>query len=176
MDRLLLKLHYTQHVGTLHQHSDHFILGQDTFANFAKPNGGAALLATCTVCLSSPLNPCPTHTLAISSLRQDVIQYFIYLRWQGVTEFAFQTKYATTNSNRDTGSTGSHCAFEFINQVFFFPKGCQAGQLCEVPEAMWWPVCVVQYELFPGSTRLISFLVRQTIPKRKEKHTLPQSV
>lgn len=122
MDRLLLKLHYTQHVGTLHQHSDHFILGQDTFANFAKPNGGAALLATCTVCLSSPLNPCPTHTLAISSLRQDVIQYFIDLRWQGVTKFAFQTKYATTNSNRDTGSTSSHCAFEFINQVFFFPQ------------------------------------------------------
>lgn len=119
MDRLLFKLHYTQHGGTLHQHSDHFILGQDTFANFAKPNGGAALLTTCTVCLAGPLNPFPTHTHSINSLRQDVIQYFIDLSWQGVTEYAFQTKYATTNSNRDTGSTSSHCAFKFINQVSF---------------------------------------------------------
>lgn len=39
---------------------------------------------------------------------------------------------------------------------------------------MRWPVCGVQYELFPGSTRLLSLLVRQTTPETEGKHTSSQ--
>lgn len=42
----------------------------------------------------------------------------------------------------------------------FITKGCKAGQLCQVPEAMWWPVCGVQHKLFHQPAHHLPFLVR----------------
>lgn len=49
-----------------------------------------------------------------------------------------------------------------IMLYLFISQGSQAGQLRQVPEAMWWPVCGVQHKLLPHSTCHLSFLVRQT--------------
>lgn len=111
-----------------------------------------------------------THTLAVWD--ETLSKYFIDLRWQGVTEYAFQTKYATTNANTDTGSTSSHCAFKLINQILFFSqrlpswltmpstRGCAMACLC----------CSVLVSSWLDSSSTLSG--KQIIPKRNEKHIL----
>lgn len=119
MDRLLFKLHYT------HQHS--IILFQARIRLQTLLSQMVALhcsLLAQSVC-QALLNSCPTDAHSVSSLRQNVIQILDRPKVTRCDHYAFQTKYATSNSNRDTGSTSSHCAFKFTNQVFFLPKAAK---------------------------------------------------
>lgn len=89
---------------------------------------------------------------------------------QGVTKFAYLTKYAFYPQCKQRYRFDKFTLCFLVHKSIFVSKGCQARQLCQVPEAVWWPVCGVQHELFPGSTRLLSFLVRQAIPKFSKKN------
>lgn len=74
-------------------------------------------------------------------------------------------RYSQKNSisHRSYNENASRFYFIFISFCFglivwFIHKGCQAGQLCQVPEAVWRLICGVQRGLFPHSTCHLSFL------------------
>lgn len=126
-------------------------------------NTETLLLDTCTTCL--------TNTPLLALCDRITFKCIINLRWQGVTKFAYVTKYAFYPQRKQRYWFDKFTLCSLVHKSIFVSKGCQARQLCQVPEAVWWPVCGVQHELFPSSTCLLSFLVRQAIPKfNKKKH------
>lgn len=76
----------------------------------------------------------------------------------GVSLLSYVTKYC---SNPDSVLVWLVVIVLLSINSSFIPLGCQAGQLCQVPEAVWQPVCGFQHQLFSHPTCLLSFLVRQ---------------
>lgn len=125
-------------------------------------NTETLLLDTCTTCL--------TNTPLLALCDQMSFKCIRNLINKDVIKFAYVTEYAFYPQRKQRYWFDKFTLCFLIHKSIFVSKGCQARQLCQVPEAVWWPVCGVQHELFPGSTRLLSFLVRQASSKFNTKH------